>query len=451
MNLVLLRDNHNNHVIDFLSANSGNLTDMTVISGVDNRRFSAHRLVLAAASPLLRSIMHFAQESVTMTLADWDGECVENLLALCYTGATKALRLDQETDIRDFFPLDLLSRTWDEDDDSFVAFSETDCKEETDIKHEPAFATWPSESRVQHGCGKIRKKCSGKRGYERSPKVDFPFREDAGMFFCTHEDCIHKEPQPFKWKGGLQSHWLALHATEADKTYGCSYCVKKFASNNLRNKHEKSAHVLPYPCQDCGKRFAAKTALTVHMRVHTGERPFVCEVCGVGFIQKDNLKQHTELRHSSGEPVKKHKCENCGKLFRLRSNLKRHRLTHVAGKQFVCEECGKGYKERATLNQHMETHSGNRVSCETCGLTFSSRLYLRRHRNRKHPKNGILPFSCQLCDKAFHTNYLRKEHARSAHQLELVHCPSCNKGFRTQKAMSSHLEKECPPNMQHYT
>ena len=47
-----------------------------------------------------------------------------------------------------------------------------------------------------------------------------------------------------------------------------------------------------YSCLFCGKLFDRQDHMIRHVRIHTGEKPWSCDICGRRFNQKEGLRGH---------------------------------------------------------------------------------------------------------------------------------------------------------------
>ncbi|KAE9521263.1 hypothetical protein AGLY_018339 [Aphis glycines] len=121
-----------------------------------------------------------------------------------------------------------------------------------------------------------------------------------------------------------------------EETYKCELC-KKGIKRLIHEKNLLNAKVI------CLKKFTSSSSVKIHMRCHTGEKPYKCDLCKKGTQNNTTFtcclcKQtfHTELlliTHNS-------------------SSVKIHMRCHTGEKPYKCDLCKKGLIDISNWNKH---------------------------------------------------------------------------------------------------
>ena len=249
--------------------------------------------------------------------------------------------------------------------------------------------------------------------------------------FCT---VCH---QSFSGKKNL-AHHMYVHSEEAKFT--CGFCGKKLRSRSGLDQHlNVHTGIKPFKCEvpNCGKTFVCNANLTKHARVHSDEKPYVCEVCEQGFKRNQSRKDHMANKHGKGV-VKKYECEVCGRTFSQKVHMKQHVNVHIDAKPHKCsyDSCNKAFSNRSNLIKHERIHSGVKpYECDICGEKFSRKDYLTGHKT-KHTDQK--PHVCEICGKGFIQKGNLKIHLRSHTGERPFLCDICGHGFTHKSNRDKH-------------
>lgn len=92
-----------------------------------------------------------------------------------------------------------------------------------------------------------------------------------------------------------------LSMPSASPVHSVSSSPSHTAPSQPSSASNSSSSSFRHKCQLCGKVFGSDSAVQIHIRSHTGERPFKCSICGNRFSTKGNLKVHFQRLHKNKE------------------------------------------------------------------------------------------------------------------------------------------------------
>jgi len=393
--------------------------DVTLLGEGKGAGIKCHRLVLAASSPFLAGLLNNLgdEEEPVILIPGVSSHHIVKLVELFYYG-------DGERDNETNQLLSMLKiETWLSNSSgiqsnvhTIISDTKTSLRQCENVETIVTFKLPPESSTSLRGIPFHVEVLENEEPLQILPEVEYSAETMLSIQLPEQIDGLNQGPvsvikcrskpeqgynqQQFKCdqcsKAFSTVRRLKLHTVHKHKTDKVAVSKERLNEEQLR-------------CSVCGLKLSNNSSLQIHMRSHTGEKPYHCIECQKSFSSAHYLKQHTEF----------------------------HRMS----KEFECNVCHKKYQNTSSLSQHKELHNNFKFECGICKTLFSARRYLREHEKKKHSSlTGPITVECDKCGKSLAGKGELKIHMRIHSGEKPYSCEICGKKFRARSTYMVHLK-----------
>ena len=277
------------------------------------------------------------------------------------------------------------------------------------------------------------------------------FTSGSKLTFTKHTHVLYGEfkceicKEIFTKNERLQAHRRDYHSIEIAHPFKCGECEYKTHNKYSFNQHMKINHNKQKEvCHICGKECKN---LKYHIRtVHEGNTIIICNICGKS-VSKLQYSTHMN-NHNQSDNI----CTICGRFTRSKKKLimhlsQEHQVFCVENDTFICHICKNICSTGENLQFHLITDHKllNDNQCDRCEFTSATKILLARHLMQAHEADKIKAaeflgnatkiilkesnpnrIPCEECDKTFSSKRTHDDHIKQCHRPHTIFCNECN-------------------------